>query len=106
MFVVDAEAGPGFRDDDRVTGIAWIETNLNGKIDAYVANVVGERADILGALVGDAGDAVAVDEGVGGGVFGFVGPAGLGDGAIDDAAGGGEVLATLALDLFLVRLLA
>ena len=106
VFVVDAEAGPGFGDDDGVAGVAGVEADLHGEVDADVADVFGEGADVLGALVGDAGDAVAVDEGIGDGVGGVVGPAGLGDAAVDDAAGGGEVFAALALELIFVGLLA
>lgn len=102
--MVDAEAGPRFGDDDGVAGVAGIKADLDGKVNADVADVLGERANVLGAFVGDAGDAIAVDEGVGGGVFGFAGPVGLGDAAIDDATGGGEVVAAFALELFLVGL--
>ena len=77
--------------------------------------MVGEGGDILGALVGDAGDAVVVDDDVGGrcGSAGFrggfggancrcasFGGHGVHDGAVGDAAGASEEVASLALDLF------
>ncbi len=96
---VDAETAPAFGDDDGVAGVARVEAHLHGEIDADVADVLAQGADVLGALVGDAGGAVAVDEGVGHGTGDVAGPVGLGDAAVDDAAGGGEQLAAIALDL-------
>ena len=106
MLVIDTEARPGLSDDDRIAGVAGVKADLDRKIDADVANVFGERANVLGALIGNAGDAIAVDEGVGCGIFGFVSPARLRDAAINDAAGCGKVVAALALDLFLIGLLS
>jgi hypothetical protein len=61
---------------------------------------IGESGYVLGALVGDAGDAVVVDE-KGWGVGGVVGREGrVGDGSVGDAAYGGEKIAAAALDLF------
>ena len=104
MLVIDTEAGPGLGDNDRIARVAGIKAHLNRKIDAHVANVFGERTDVLGALVGDASNAISVDEGVGCSIFGFVRPSCLGDAAINDTAGRGKVVTALALDLFLIRL--
>ena len=62
-FVVrgDAEATPGFGDDNAVSRIMEIVTDLDGQISSDVADVIGEGGNVLGALVGDAGDAVVVD---------------------------------------------
>ena len=70
---VEAEAAPGFGDYDAVAGVAGVEADLDGEVDADLADVLGEVGDVLGALVGDAGDAIAVEEhsGSGGGRFGW-----------------------------------
>ena len=96
----EAEAAPGFGDDDAVGGVVEIVADLDGEIGADVANVVGEGGDVLGALVSDAGDAVVVHEEMGsvGRVVGCEGS--VGDGAVGDAALGGEEIAAGALDLF------
>jgi hypothetical protein len=96
----DAEAAPGFGDDDAVGGIVEVVTDLDGQIGADVADVIGEGGNVLGALVGDAGDAVVVDEkawGVGGVVRG---KRRVGDGSVGDATHGGEQVAAAAFDLF------
>ena len=62
MVGVQAEAAPGFGDDDAVAGVVGVVADLDGEIDADVADEFGEQGDVLGALVGDAGDAVGVDE--------------------------------------------
>ena len=65
----DAEAAPGFGDDDAVGWVVEIVADLDGQVGADVADVVGESGDVLGALVGDSSNAVVVDEqarGVGG----------------------------------------
>ena len=77
--VLEAEAVPGFGDYDAVSGVAWVEADLDGEVDTDLADEVGERGDVLGALVGDAGDLVAVEEdgwGVGVGVGWGVGVGG------------------------------
>lgn len=102
---VEAEAGPGVGDDDAVAWVAGVETDLNGEIDADVADEVGKGVDVLSALIGDAGDDVAVDEdfgqvdGIGGVVGRMVGAEGVGDAAVGDAAGGGDGVAAELLDL-------
>jgi hypothetical protein len=97
-----AEAAPGFGDDDAVGWVAGVEADLDGEIDADLADVLGEVGDVLGALVSDAGDAVAVEKDGGGGgsdgcgvMAGGCGdePLGLGDAAVCNAAGAGEVVA-------------
>jgi hypothetical protein len=96
----EAEAAPGFGDDDAVGGVVEVVADLDGQVGADVADVVGERGDVLGALVGDASDAVIVDEqtrGVGGVVKG---EGRVGDGSVGDAAHGGEKVTALSLDLF------
>jgi hypothetical protein len=64
--VLEAEAVPGFGDYDAVAGVARVEADLDGEVDADLADEVGERGDVLGALVGDSGDLVAVEEDGGG----------------------------------------
>ncbi len=96
----EAEAAPGVGYDDAVAGVVEVVADLDGQVGADVADVFGEGGDVLGALVGDAGDAVVVDEeawGVGG-VVRLEGC--VGDGAVGDAAHGSEAVAALALDLF------
>ena len=101
---VEAQSGPGVGDDDAVAGVAGVKTDLDGEVDADVADEVREVVDVLGALVGDAGDDVTVDEDFGdgaggwgfGGVFGAVG---VGDAAVCDASGGGEGVAAELFDL-------
>ena len=64
--------------------------------------MVGKPRDVLGAVVGDAGEAVAVDEDFGRGVHALIAGkrAGVEDETVGDAAVGGEVLAAAALQLF------
>lgn len=96
----EAEAAPGFGDDDAVGGVVEVVADLDGEVGADVADVVGKGGDVLGALVGDAGDAVVVHEKARG-VGGVVGrERGVGDGAVGDAAHGGEEVAAGAFDLF------
>lgn len=115
----EAEAAPCIGDDDAVAGVMWSVADLNGEVGTDAADVFGEGGDVLGALIGDAGDAVVVDDDVGSGdgVFqlqavwtagrgaagrlagGFV-DHGVHDGAVGDAAGGGEEVAAFALDFF------
>jgi hypothetical protein len=64
-FRVDAEAAPGFGYHDAVAGIVGIVANLDGKIDAEVADVLSEAGDILHALVTNTGDAVLIVEDAG-----------------------------------------
>jgi hypothetical protein len=105
-----AEAAPGFGDDDAVAWVVGGVADLDGQVGADVVDLVGEGGDVLGALVSDAGDAVVVDDDVGGGggFFGL-GWGGIGaglrnegvhDGAVGDAAGGGKEFAALAFELF------
>ncbi len=95
------EAGPCFRDDDAITGVAWVVAELDGLIDTKTEDAVGEMADILGAVVRDTGQAVAVDKNVGGGRDAVVAGEGTGveDDAIGDATGKCEVFAAAPLDL-------
>ena len=108
----EAEAAPGFGDDDAVAGVVGGVADLDGEVGADVVDEFGEGGDVLGALVGDAGDAVVVDDDVGGG-GGFFGcgwggiglcvglrDEGVHDGAVGDAAGAGEEFAALAFELF------
>ena len=77
-----------------------VVADLDGQVGADVADVVGEGGDVLGALVGDACDAVVVNEQAGG-VSGVVGSEGrVGDGSVSDTAHGSEKVAAGALDLF------
>jgi hypothetical protein len=39
---IQAEAAPGFGDDDAVAGVVGIVADLDGKIDADVADQLGE----------------------------------------------------------------
>ena len=94
------EAAPGFGYDDAVGGVVEVVADLDGEVGADVADVVGEGGDVLGALVGDAGDAVVVDEKTRS-VSGVVRSGWrVGDGAVGDAAHGGEKVAAVALELF------
>jgi hypothetical protein len=90
-------------------------TNLDWQVGADVVDVLGEHGNVLSALVGDAGDAVVIDDDIGRGSgtvgrrFGL-GWAGIGltglrnhgvhDGAVGDASGLGEQIAALALEFF------
>lgn len=100
---VEAEAAPGFGDDDAVAGVAGVEADLDGEIDADVADVVRQQADVLGTLVGDARDAVAVGEDAGRGGWAVGGgvrePLSFGDAAVGNAADLGEVVSAGLLDL-------
>ena len=60
--VLEAQAVPGFGYYDAVAGVAGVEADLDGEVDAELADEVGEWGDVLGAFVGDAGDLVAVEE--------------------------------------------
>ncbi len=96
----EAQAAPGFGYDDAVGGVVEVVADLDGQVSTDVADVVGEGGDVLSALVGDASDAVVVDEQAGG-VGGVVGGGWrVGDGSIGDAAHGSEKVASVALDLF------
>jgi hypothetical protein len=96
------EAGPAFADEDAVAGVAGVVADLDGFVEAEAADAVAEVGDVLGAVVGDAGEAVAVEEdfGFGGDGFFAVEGAGVDDEAVDDAAAGGEALAAAAFDFF------
>jgi hypothetical protein len=59
---VQAKTAPGFGDDDAVAGVMGVVANLDGQIDANVADVFGEQGNILGALIGDPRNPVGVDE--------------------------------------------
>jgi len=63
--LAEPEAGPGFRNQDAVAGVPRVVAELDGLIDAVAEDEVGEFGDVLGAVVGDAGEAVAVEEYVG-----------------------------------------
>ncbi len=100
MFVGDGpevgpEAVPGFGDDDGVGGVLAVVADLDGVVEAEIFDERGEGGDVLRALVGDAGDAVTVDEGA---RLGF-GGGDVDEGAVDDAAEGGETLAAALLAL-------
>ena len=92
---VGPEAVPGLGDDDGVGGVGAVVADLYGVVEAQVLDEGGEGGDVLGALVGDAGDAVAVDDGVG---LGFGGGY-VDEGSVDDAAEGGEAFAAALLAL-------
>jgi hypothetical protein len=75
----DAEATPGFGDDDAVTGVLWVVADLDGEVDAEVADVLGEASYVLEAFIAYAGDFVLVAEDIGWGFFeGEAGGAGFG----------------------------
>ena len=96
------EAGPGFGDEDAIAGVAGVVADLDGLVDAVAADAVREAGDVLGAVVGDAGEAVAVEEDFGGGgnaVFAVEG-AGIDEVAVRDAADGCEAFAAAAFDFF------
>jgi len=110
----DAEAAPGLSDDDAVAGIVGVVADLDGKVDAKVADVLGEGGDVLGALVPYTGDAVLIlkDAGrwldgddvrrwrlVASAAAGALVECGVDEGGVGDAAAAGEKLAALALDL-------
>ena len=58
----EAEPAPGFGYDDAVGGVVEVVADLDGEVGADVPDVVGEGGDVLGALVGNACDAVVVHE--------------------------------------------
>ena len=96
-----AEAAPGLADDDAVAGVAGVVLDLDGLVDAEAGGAIGDGGDVLAAVVGDAGDAVAVHEQLGGGAGAFfaVEGAGVDDAAVGDAALRGEVFAAAAFEL-------
>jgi hypothetical protein len=108
----DAEATPGFGDDDAVTGVLWVVADLDGEVDAEVADVLGEASYVLEAFIAYAGDFVLITQDIGWGVFDVEGvglgvgaavgtiEAGVDESCVGDASLGGEELATLAFDLF------
>ena len=74
--VLEAKAVPGFGDYDAVAGVAGVEADLDGEVDADLTDEVGEWGDVLGGFISDACDLVAVEEdgwgvgvGFGGGVW-------------------------------------
>ncbi len=96
------EARPGFGNKDTVARVAGVVAHLDGLVEAEADDAVGEARDILGAVVGDAGEAVTVDEDLGCGgdtVFAIEGE-GVYDDAVADAAFGGDALTAAALYLF------
>ena len=96
-----AEAAPVFGDDHAVAGVARIVADLDRLVDAVAGGALGEERDILRAVVGNPGDAVAVKQQVGRdavALFAVVG-AGVDDAAVGDAAVEGEVLAAAAFQL-------
>ncbi len=111
-----AEAAPVFGDDDAVAGVARVEADLDGEVDAHLMDEVGEGGYVLGALIGDAGDLVTVEQhggsvagergvrlgaGVGARVeVGRGGPASVGDAAVGDTSGEGELVAAETFALF------
>ena len=100
--MLQPEAAPGFGDQYAVAGIADVVPDLDGLVEAIPEDVVGKARDVLGAVVGDAGEAVAVEKdfGAGGDAVFAVEGAGVDEMAIGDAAGEGELLAAAALELF------
>jgi len=108
----DAKTAPGLGDDDAVAGVLGVVANLDGQVDAEMADVLGEASDILKAFVADTGDFVLITQDIGRGVFdaeiarfglgAAVGTieAGVDQGGVGDASLGGEELATLTFDLF------
>lgn len=101
--LVESKSAPGFCDDDAVAGVAGVEADLDGQVDADVADIVWQEGDVLGALVGNAADAIAVHEDAGGGGRGVGGyvcdPLGFGDAAIGDATDPCDVVAAGTLYL-------
>ena len=78
---------------------------MNGLVDAVAEDEVGECGDVLSAVIGDPGEAVAVEEDIGCGrdaVF-AVEAACVDEVAVGDAADEGELLAAAALELFRSR---
>jgi hypothetical protein len=102
LVAVLPEARPALGDDDAVARVAGVVAKLHGLVDAEAEDLVGQRANVLRAVVGDAGEAVAVDEDVGRWRDAVIPGEGAGveDDAVGDATGEGEMLAAAALDLF------
>ena len=71
--VLEAEAVPGFGDYDAVAGVAGVEADLDGEVDADLTDEIGEWGDVLGGFISDACDLVAVEEDGGGVGVGFGG---------------------------------
>jgi hypothetical protein len=104
----DAEPAPGLSDDDTVAGVFGVVADLDGKVDAEMADVLGEAGYILEALVAYAGDFVLITQDIRWRVFegearGFgVGAAvetGVDQGGVGDTAAGGEELSALTFEL-------
>ena len=93
-----AEAAPRFGDDDAVSGVAGVVADLDGLVNAVAGGAFGQQRDVLGAVVGDAGDAVAVEQKVrcGAGAFSAVEGARVDNAAVGDASVESEVLAAAA----------
>ena len=105
----DAQATPGFSDHDAVAGVLGVVADLDGEIDAEMADVLRKTGYILEAFVADSGDFVLIAEDVGGRIFGAeirlgaaVGTikAGVDERGIGNATARGEELAALTLYLF------
>jgi len=96
------QARPCFADQDAVAWVARVVTERDGLVQTVATDLVGEHGDILRAVVGEAGDAVAIDEDLRGGIERFFVREGAGvlDEAIRNAAVKREVLAAPALQLF------
>ena len=96
------EAAPGFGDEDAVAGVAGVVADLDGLVDAVAEDAVGQERDVLGAVVGDSGETVAVEKNLwsgGDAVFAVEGT-GVYEVAVGDAADGGDVFAAATLQLF------
>jgi hypothetical protein len=99
--LAEPEAGPGLGDQDAVAGVTGVVAELDGLVDAVTEDEFGELGDVLRAVVGDAGKAVAVEEDVGRGgnaVF-AVEAARIDEVAVGDAADEGEIFAAAAFEL-------
>ena len=94
-----AQAAPGFGDDDAVGRVVRVVTDLDGKVGADIADVIGKQSDVLGALIGDAADTVVVNDDERHRVRVVLLQRGLGDAAIGDAARGCEKVAAVPFNL-------
>jgi hypothetical protein len=101
-----ADSTPGFSYDDAVGWIVKIVADLDWQIGTDIADMVGQGGNVLGALIGHAGDPVVVDEQARsvGGIVGREG--GICDGAVGDAAHRGKLIAALTLNLLRGRFFA
>ena len=99
----EAEAVPRFGYDDAVGRVVEVVADLDGEIGPDIEDVIGKQGDILGALIGDASDAVVVDQNQRSCDCVVLRRGNLGDAAVGDPSSDGKKIAAFPFDLFDAR---